>query len=78
MDWDEAGPGAPLPLLVTQLHRRLRDLIAIREHIDAGSKPPQIVKALKLQPFRAKKLADETRSLQVEIQKSSIYPRQYV
>ena len=51
--------GTPLPVLVSQLHRRLRDLILVREHLDAGSTPPQIVKELKLQPFRAKKLAEQ-------------------
>lgn len=49
----------PLPVLVSQLHRRLRDLILVREHLDVGSRPPQIVKELKLQPFRAKKLAEQ-------------------
>jgi DNA polymerase III delta subunit len=51
--------GTPLPVLVSQLHRRLRDLILVRELLDAGTKPPQIVKELKLQPFRAKKLAEQ-------------------
>jgi DNA polymerase III delta subunit len=51
--------GAPLPVLITQLHRRLRDLLQVREHLDAGSRPPHIVKAMKLQPFRAQKLAEQ-------------------
>ncbi len=51
----------PLPVLVSQLHRRLRDLLLVREHLDAGSRPPEIVKALKLQPFRAQKLAEQAR-----------------
>jgi len=51
--------GTPLPVLISQLHRRLRDLILVREHLDAGSTPPQIVKELKLQPFRAQKLAEQ-------------------
>jgi DNA polymerase III delta subunit len=51
----------PLPVLVAQLHRRLRDLILVREHIEAGSRPPQIVKELKLQPFRAQKLSEQAR-----------------
>jgi DNA polymerase-3 subunit delta len=54
--------GIPLPVLITQLHRRLRDLILVRELMDAGTKPPQIVKELKLQPFRAKKLAEQARN----------------
>lgn len=57
--------GAPLPVLVSQMHRRLRDLLLVREHLDAGSKPPQIVKALKLQPFRAQKLSEQARSWSV-------------
>ena len=51
--------GTPLPVLITQIHRRLRDLILVRELMDAGTRPPQIVKELKLQPFRAKKLAEQ-------------------
>jgi len=51
--------GAPLPVLITQLHRRLRDLLQVREHLDAGSRPPHIVKAMRLQPFRAQKLAEQ-------------------
>ena len=49
-------------MLISQLHRRLRDLILVRELLDAGTKPPQIVKELKLQPFRAKKLAEQARA----------------
>ncbi len=54
--------GTPLPVLITQIHRRLRDLILMRELMDAGTKPPQIVKELRLQPFRAKKLAEQARN----------------
>ena len=51
--------GTPLPVLVSQTHRRLRDLVLIREHLDVGSRPAQIVKDLKLQPFRARKLSEQ-------------------
>lgn len=54
--------GTPLPVLISQLHRRLRDLILVRELLDAGAKPPRIVKELKLQPFRARKLAEQARA----------------
>ncbi|MFV2063306.1 MAG: DNA polymerase III subunit delta [Chloroflexota bacterium] len=54
--------GTPLPVLIAQLHRRLRDLILVREHIDSGSRPPEIVKAMKLQPFRAKKLSEQAQN----------------
>jgi DNA polymerase III delta subunit len=54
--------GTPLPVLLSQLHRRLRELVLVREHLDAGSKPAQIVRELRLQPFRAQKLAEQARS----------------
>jgi DNA polymerase-3 subunit delta len=56
----------PMPVLVAQLHRRIRDLVLVREHIDAGSRPPQIVKDLKLQPFRAQKLSEQARRWSLE------------
>ncbi len=52
----------PLPVLVTQLHRRLRELIVIRDHLAAGTKPADIVKELKLQPYRAQKLSEQARA----------------
>jgi DNA polymerase III delta subunit len=56
----------PLPVLIAQIHRRLRDLILVREHLDAGSRPAAIVKAMKLQPFRAEKLAEQARAWSLE------------
>jgi DNA polymerase III delta subunit len=53
-------------VLVTQLHRRLRDLLLVREHIEAGSTPPRIIRELKLQPFRAQKLAEQARRWTIE------------
>jgi DNA polymerase III delta subunit len=54
--------GTPLPVLTTQLHRRLRELILVRDHLDAGTRPPELVKAMRLQPFRAQKLAEQAAS----------------
>jgi DNA polymerase III delta subunit len=54
--------GTPLPVLLSQLHRRLRELILVREHLDSGSSNPRIVKELRLQPFRAQKLAEQART----------------
>lgn len=51
--------GTPLPVLTTQLHRRLRELILVRDHMDAGTRPPDLVKALRMQPFRAQKLTEQ-------------------
>ncbi len=51
--------GTPMPVLVGQLHRRLRDLIIVREHLDAGTRPPELVRRMRLPPFRAQKLAEQ-------------------
>jgi DNA polymerase III delta subunit len=51
--------GAPLPVVVGQIHRRLRDLIMVREHLDAGTRPAELVKQMRLQPFRAQKLSEQ-------------------
>ncbi len=51
--------GTPLPVLVSQVHRRLRELIMVREHLDAGTRPAELVKQMRLQPFRAQKLAEQ-------------------
>ena len=51
--------GTAMPLLIAQIHRRLRELIVVRDHLDAGTRPADLVRALKLQPFRAQKLAEQ-------------------
>jgi DNA polymerase III delta subunit len=60
------GEPTPMPVLITQIHRRLRELIVIREHITAGTKTPDLVRELKLQPFRAQKLSEQARTWQPE------------
>ena len=52
----------PMPVLITQIHRRLRDLIAVRDHVAAGTKPTDLVREMKLQPFRAQKLSEQART----------------
>jgi DNA polymerase III delta subunit len=58
------GEAAPMPVLITQIHRRLRELILVREHLDAGTRPPDLVREMKLQPYRAQKLAEQARTWQ--------------
>jgi DNA polymerase III delta subunit len=48
--------------MLTQIHRRLRELVVIRDHQAAGTKPPDIVKELKLNPYRAQKLSEQART----------------
>jgi DNA polymerase III subunit delta len=54
--------GTPLPVLISQLHRRLRELIVIADHLAAGTKPAELVAELRLQPFRAQKLTQQARA----------------
>ena len=56
--------GAPMQVMTTQLHRRLRELVVVLDHLVAGTRPPDLVKALKVQPFRARKLAEQARTWQ--------------
>jgi DNA polymerase III delta subunit len=51
--------GAPMPVLIGQLHRRVRELISVREHMDSGSRAGDLVRIMKLQPFRAQKLVEQ-------------------
>ena len=53
--------GTAMPVLIAQLHRRLRELIVIGDHRAAGTKPAELVRELRLQPFRAQKLTEQAR-----------------
>lgn len=53
------GGGVVLPVMIVQLHRRLRELIVIRDRLAGGTKPPELIRDLKLQPFRAEKLVQQ-------------------
>ncbi len=52
----------PIQVIVSQLHRRLRELVVVLDHLTAGTKPADLVRELKLQPYRATKLAEQARS----------------
>lgn len=54
--------GAAIQVIITQLHRRLRELVVVADLLAAGTRPPDIVKELKVQPFRAQKLAEQART----------------
>ena len=49
--------GVALPVIVTQLHRRLRQLLEVRERIAGGAAPRDLVRLLHLNPYRAEILA---------------------
>ncbi|HEX8939602.1 MAG TPA: DNA polymerase III subunit delta [Candidatus Limnocylindrales bacterium] len=52
----------PAPVLVAQLHRRLRELLEVADLLDGGASPGSLVRTLKLKPFRAEKLAEQARA----------------
>ena len=65
---DVAGPlldrlldTTPLPVVIVQLHRRLRELLVAADLAAAGRRPPEIVKAIGGHPFRAQKLVEQSR-----------------
>ncbi len=49
----------PVPVLVAQLHRRLRELAIVRDHLDSGTRGPALMRAMRLQPYRAQKLQEQ-------------------
>ena len=56
--------GTAIQIMTTQIHRRLRELIVVADHLAAGTKPVDLVRELKLQPFRAQKLTEQARTWQ--------------
>jgi len=56
--------GTAIQVMTTQIHRRLRELIVVADHMAAGTKPADLVRELKLQPFRAQKLTEQARTWQ--------------
>ena len=48
-----------LPIIVTQLHHRLRQLLEVNEARAGGATPAQLVRTMHLKPFRAEKLWDQ-------------------
>lgn len=51
-----------LPVLVSQLHRRLRELLEVADLLASGVSAGSLVRTLKLKPFRAEKLAEQART----------------
>jgi DNA polymerase III delta subunit len=56
--------GTAIQIITTQLHRRLRELVVVLDHLAAGTKAAELVRELKMQPFRAQKLAEQARTWQ--------------
>jgi DNA polymerase III delta subunit len=65
---DIAGPlldrlleATPLPVVIVQLHRRMRELLVAADLAGSGAKPGDIVKAIGAHPFVAQKLVEKAR-----------------
>ncbi len=58
--------GIPLPVVVTQLHRRMRQLLEIRDRVANGARPADLVARMRLHPKRAEILARQAMGWDVE------------
>jgi DNA polymerase III delta subunit len=54
------------PVVVVQLHRRLRELIEIGDLVASGTPPPDLPRLLKLHPHRAQTLARQAAAWTIE------------
>lgn len=52
----------PEPVLVTVLHRRVRELIEVLDRLEAGESPGSLVRSMRLAPFRAEILARQAQA----------------
>ncbi len=55
----------PEPVLLVQLHRRIRELIEVADHLAAGATPGSLVRTLGMKPFRVDKLVGQARRWRV-------------
>jgi DNA polymerase-3 subunit delta len=56
----------PEPVLVVQLHRRLRELLEVADRLERGETPGSLVRSMKLKPYRADRLAAAARAWRAE------------
>ncbi len=52
----------PEPVLLAQLHRRIRELIEVADLLAGGATPGSLVRTMKLKPYRAEKLVEQART----------------
>jgi DNA polymerase III delta subunit len=51
----------PEPVVLVHLHRRLRELIEVADHLASGATPGSLVRTLGMKPFRVEKLVGQAR-----------------
>jgi DNA polymerase-3 subunit delta len=58
---DRLLESTPEPVILVQVHRRLRELIIAADHLASGGGHPALVKRLNANPYRVQKLAEQAR-----------------
>ena len=48
-------------VILAQLHRRIRELLVVADHLATGTRPGDLVRILKVKPYRAEKLVEAAR-----------------
>ena len=51
----------PEPVVLVQLHRRIREILEVADHLAAGATPGSLVRTLGMKPFRVEKLVGQAR-----------------
>ncbi len=59
---DRLLDSTPEPVLVVQVHRRLRELVEVVDRLASGETAGSLVRSMKLKPFRAEKLVEQART----------------
>ena len=49
-------------VILAQLHRRMRELLVVADYLATGTRPGDLVRILKLKPYRAEKLVEQART----------------
>jgi DNA polymerase III delta subunit len=49
-------------VILVQLHRRIRELLVVADHLASGTRPGDLVRILKVKPYRAEKLVEGARA----------------
>ena len=49
-------------VILAQLHRRIRELLVVADHLASGTRPGDLVRILKVKPYRAEKLVEAARA----------------
>jgi DNA polymerase III delta subunit len=62
----------PAPVLLSVIHRRIRELIQVGDLVGSGASPADIVRAVKVKPYPAEKLSRQTRTWSLDELESAL------